>query len=76
MADISKIKTLDGTTYDIKDATARNGLVSAMSASEAETGTSTTARSISASVLKGAILVHSYWQYNSATDSIDLIFPS
>ena len=24
MADISKIKTLDGTTYDIKDATARS----------------------------------------------------
>lgn len=29
MADISKIKTLDGTTYDLKDAVARNGKVPA-----------------------------------------------
>ena len=76
MADISKITTLDGTTYNIKDTTARNGLVSAMSAAEAEAGTATTARSITAAVLKDAILTHSYWQYNSSTDSIDLIFPS
>ena len=26
MADISKIKTPDGTTYDVKDSTARSGL--------------------------------------------------
>lgn len=76
MADISKLTLLDGNTYDIKDTTARNGLVSSMSTSEAETGTATTARSITAAVLKDAILTHSYWKYNSSTDSIDLIFPS
>ena len=76
MADISKITTLDGTTYNIKDTTARNGLPSAMTESEATTGTGTTARTISPVVLKTAIQAHGYWQYNSTTDSIDLVFPS
>lgn len=76
MADISQIKTLDGTTYDIKDTTARGNIPSSMSSSEATTGTATTARSITASVLKEAIIVHQYWQYNSTTDSIDLVFPA
>lgn len=50
MADISKITVLDGTSYDIKDATARE---------ELET-----------------LSVSLYWQYNSTTDTVDLIFPS
>ena len=40
MADISKIKTLDGTTYDIKDATARNGIPSASSAAPGKVASS------------------------------------
>lgn len=72
MADISKITILNGTTYDIKDTVARIPMATA----EAEAGTSTDNRMISPAVLKAAILAHSYWQYNSTTDSIDLIFPS
>ena len=72
MADISKITTINGTTYNIKDAVARIEMTKA----EAEAGILTDKRMISPAVLKTAILAHSYWQYNSATDSIDLIFPS
>ena len=34
MADISKITTLDGTTYNIKDATARNSMLPSVSSSD------------------------------------------
>lgn len=72
MADISQIKVLDGTVYDIKDSTARQTMTSA----EATAGTSTSARMITPAILKEAIQAHSYWQYNATTDSIDLVFPS
>ena len=41
MADISKIKTLDGTTYDLKDATARKGLLYGTCSTAAETAAKT-----------------------------------
>ena len=61
--------------------TARTNIgVTDMTAAEASTGSSTTAKMISPAVLTEAIQVHAtaiqYWQYNSSTDTIDLIFPS
>lgn len=40
MADISKIKTLDGTTYNIKDATARSGIPAAATAAPGKVASS------------------------------------
>lgn len=76
MADISSITLLDGVTYNLKDAEARNSIPVEMTSSQAQAGTSSISMSISPSILKEAILTHSYWQYNSTTDSIDLIFPN
>ncbi len=62
MADISKIKTLEGTTYDLKDATARSLL---------------NGHSINSDVPANAVFTDTtYWQYNPTTDTVDLIFPS
>ena len=56
--------------------TATDTTYSGMTSSEAIAGTDTTNKLVTAAILKDAVQAHNYWQYNSTTDTIDLIFPS
>ncbi len=67
MADISKIKTLDGSTYDLKDATARSALVYPVKGTQSSATASWTG-SVGVSALYDGLTIAYYLPYNSSSN--------
>ena len=76
MADISKIKALNGTTYNIKDATARSSLAN-LNASNLKSGTVPSARlPVATTTTLGAIKVGSGLNVSDGTVSVKNELPT